>query len=249
MKRFATLIATLGLAVAALAIAGCGSTTSSGNSDGGGETLTVGLPTPITSFDPWSAPAGLNQEIQEIGAAYDSLLHVDVKGKPVPWLATSWKFSGPNVLTLKLRNDVSFTDGTKFNAEAVKANFEYAENNKNPGECNSFIEGVETKVLSPTSVRLELTKPDPDILTDLGTCAGNMVSPKALKEPKSLKTAPSGSGPYVLDEGATIPGQTWTFTRNPKYWDTKAYPFEKVVFRFISDPTALNNAARWARST
>src|SRR5260370_10952876 len=58
-------------------------------------------------------------------AVAENLLYRGPDGKLVPWLAESWTVArdGRSV-TFKLRRDVKFHDGTPFNADAVKFNFD-----------------------------------------------------------------------------------------------------------------------------
>lgn len=54
---------------------------------------------------------------------YESLVKYAEGGKIVPWLAESWKISADGkTYTFKLRKGVKFTDGTQFDADAVKKN-------------------------------------------------------------------------------------------------------------------------------
>lgn len=61
----------------------------------------------------------------------DSLVSMDENGKIGPWLAKSWEVSPDGMTyTFHLRDDVHFTDGTPFNATAVKANLDHMANPK-----------------------------------------------------------------------------------------------------------------------
>ena len=56
---------------------------------------------------------------------FDQLISADSEGNIYPGLATSWDVSSDGLeYTFSLRDDVSFHDGTKFNAAAVKATFD-----------------------------------------------------------------------------------------------------------------------------
>jgi peptide/nickel transport system substrate-binding protein len=70
-----------------------------------------------------------------------------------------------------------------------------------------------------------------------------MASPKAIED-GSLKNGPVGTGPYTLDSGATTAGSQYTFVRNKAYWNAEAFPFDKIVFKPLNDPTAVLNALR-----
>ena len=209
-----------------------------------GGTLTLGVTQSApTTFNPWGEGAGINGSLWLNGSLYDSLTRLDGNGKVLPGVATSWTVAG-NVVTLQLRTGITFDDGTPLDAAAVKANFDYASAQPNGAECNQYITGVQTTVLSPTSVQLTLKAPVPGILQDLGQCAGFMVEPKALTNDAGLKTAPAGSGPYVLDTADTVIGQKYVFTKRPGYWDDASYPFAKVEEIVYASTTAADNAAK-----
>ena len=88
-----------------------------------GGTLVIGLDQEPPTLDPHASPSAVTYQI--IASVTESLLYKGRDGKLVPWLAESWTSSpdGRSV-TFKLRKDVKFHDGTPFNAEAVKANFD-----------------------------------------------------------------------------------------------------------------------------
>jgi peptide/nickel transport system substrate-binding protein len=208
-----------------------------------GGTLTIAEQGTINTFDPWGPGIGLNGSMMYEPAVYDELLHLSNTGKIVPWLATSWKVNGRDI-TMTLRQGVQFVDGTAFNAAAVKANLDYAQSTKTPGQCNGFLKAVVTNVTGTYSVRLHLRQPNPDLLLNMATCAGYMVSPQALKNPAGLTTTPDGTGPYTYDPSASVQGQKWVFNKRANYWNPAAYPFSTVVFTFFRDQTAADNAGR-----
>ena len=129
MFRRKTLAMVAGVAAVAMAVTGCGgsSTTSSGGGGGGtgssssAGTLTLGMLVPATTFS--AQDMNFANESPYRQAVYDTLLKADPTGKVEPDLATEWKYNDDKtVLTLTLRNDVKFTDGTTFNADAAAQN-------------------------------------------------------------------------------------------------------------------------------
>src|SRR5699024_8475427 len=107
--------------------AGCGT----GSSESGGSVdkeadLQVGYNV-ADSLDPREAPEP-GQQLLSTWPVYDRLIRVNTDAEYVPMLATDWEFSGDgSTLTLELRKDVTFSDGSDFDAEAVKANLEWAQ--------------------------------------------------------------------------------------------------------------------------
>ncbi len=241
------LAAALGGIVLLAGVAACGSSGDSddGDSNGAAGSLNIGYAGAAPpGFDPHSGATG---SFQAIFPAYDTLLHVDAEGALQPWLATEWEFVDPKTLELKLRDDVTFTDGTKFDAEAVKANLEYERDNPQGTGFQVYFKPVtDIQAVDATTVRLKLAEPNPGLPFDLSQNPGQMVSPKALANPEGLASAPVGTGPYVVDTAATREGTTLAWKRNPDYWaaDQDEFPFDEIVYTFGQDPTAIRNAAQ-----
>ncbi len=108
-----------------LSACGGGGANTSGTTSGTpktGGTLRVAQETEINTLDPNAS--GLLVEREIYYNLYDSLLGIDAKLNFVPELATAWKFTDDKTLTLTLRKDVKFQDGTAFNADAVKFNLD-----------------------------------------------------------------------------------------------------------------------------
>ncbi|WP_339389138.1 ABC transporter substrate-binding protein, partial [Vibrio caribbeanicus] len=71
---------------------------------------------------------------------YEGLIHLGDKGQFEPWLATSWSTSEDGkTYTFKLRDGVTFSDGTPFTAQVVKANFDALLDNVNR---HSWLESI-----------------------------------------------------------------------------------------------------------
>lgn len=185
-------------------------------------------------------PGYFEQYLQPV---YDQLLRLNKTGAPIPYLATSWTYNAKQtVLTLHLRSGVKFTDGTPFNAQAVKTNLLYTKSGTSTTASQlKLISGIQA--VGTSTVIITLSSPDPSFLPNLGGTAGMMASPKAIAGGK-LSTQPVGSGPYELDAGQTTAGATYTFTRNPNYWNKQDFPFDTVVLKVFTDPNAELNGLR-----
>jgi peptide/nickel transport system substrate-binding protein len=177
---------------------------------------------------------------------FEALLTHDSQGGYLPWLSTGHEVSADGkTYTFKLRTDVTFTDGTKFDAEAVKANID-----------QFFVEGYQPTVLAvqlrnldrvevadPATVVFHLKQPDVLLLDFLSSPQGAQVSPKSLKEAKNLKAGGpelAGTGPFLLDHYTA--GQEVVFTKNPAYnWapanagHTGAAYLDRITYRFLKE--------------
>jgi peptide/nickel transport system substrate-binding protein len=176
-------------------------------------------------------------------AVYDTLLKADPDGKVVASLATEWKYNDTKtVLDMTLRGDVQFTDGTKFNADAAAQNLKRFQNGNSPNK--SFLASMaDAKAVDDTHLQITLKESDPGLLVSLTRNAGMVQSPASFNKP-DIKTNPVGSGPYILDTGATVIGSTYTFNKNPNYWDKASQHYDKLVLKVFNDPTAMLNAVK-----
>jgi peptide/nickel transport system substrate-binding protein len=230
------------VAVAALVLTACsggGSTPAPAASAAKGGTLTIGALVDVKSFDP--AQSHIGHYLQYDQPVYDSLLRREPDGKLVPMLATKWSYNSDNtVLTLTIRSDVKFSDGTKLDAAAVKLNLDRFRTGNGPDASTlAQVSGVEAK--DATTVVITLKAADPAMLDYLGNADGFIASPKAIEGGK-IDTAPVGSGPYTLDAASTVAGSTYTFVKSKNYWDPSLQVYDKIVVKPILDTTAMLNA-------
>jgi len=229
------------VALAGVVLTACGGTNTSGGGPGPGAptTLTIANQSANNSFD--RSQIGIGHNIQYWMPVYDTLLVKTPEGEIVPNMATEWSYNDDaTVLTLTLRDDITFTDGEQFNADAVKANLEYLK--EGTGESSYMAASIdEFEVISDTEIALHLSAPDPGLVEYLSVVGGAMASPKSLGSGDPATTA-IGSGPYELVEAK--PGNEYTYERNDEYWNPDAFPFDEIVIKTILDPTARLNALK-----
>lgn len=244
------------VAAAALFLAACTSGGSSPEEESGepvaGGTLTYASGDAEPScLDPH---VGGNYPQALIATQYlESLVSLDEDGEVVPWLATEWSESDDGTAwELRLRDDVTFTDGTPFDAEAVAANIAHVQD---PATASSTGYLALAKVQDVVAVedhlvRLELSEPDSALLESLSQVWVAMESPKALERSQEENcAAPVGTGPFVVDEWDRQ--ESVTLVRNEDYVsppgdvevpDGGALPYlDTIVWRFIPD-----SASRYA---
>jgi peptide/nickel transport system substrate-binding protein len=222
-----------------VALGGCDGAAGSSAEKGG--ILTLATAVDINSFAP--ADSRDAHYVQFYQPVYDSLIRIAPDGSYQPMLATAWQYDAARTdLHLTLRSGVSFTDGTPFDGNAVKANLEAVARGTGTS-APAFASIKDITVSDQTGVDLRLSRPDPGLIRQLGLPGGMMASPKVVGT-DALKTTPVGTGPYTLDAKATTRTVQYTYVRNPKYWDAGAYPYDKIVLKPILDGTARLNAIR-----
>ncbi|MEV4110113.1 ABC transporter substrate-binding protein [Nonomuraea sp. NPDC049695] len=177
---------------------------------------------------------------------FDALISKAEDGTFRPWLAKSWKVSDDGLTyTLDLRDDVTFHDGTKFDAAAVKANLDQF---KAPG-YNPAVAAIQLKALDkaevagPYTLKITLKEPDGLFLDFLSSPYAGQVSPKSLKSAKDLKFGGIdlvGTGPFILDR--YVQGQEIHYRRNPAYnWPPAGAAHQgpahlsEITYRFLPE--------------
>jgi len=158
-----------------------------------------------------------------------------------PALATDWDISDDGlVYTFHLRKGVNFQDGTPFNAEAMKFNFDrmlkddHPYHNTGPFPLAFFFSSIkETTVVDDSTVRFTLSQPYAPLLSNLAYPTGLLVSPAAVKKfGTEYGRHPVGTGPFRFVKWES--NVQVLVEKNPDYWGTPA-GVDQVVFRPITD--------------
>lgn len=140
-------------------------------------------------------------ETQLILQVFDQLIGSDENNAYFPSLATSWEMAPDGMsITLKLRNDVTFHDGSKFNAEAVKFTFDSIRKPELGSRAAIDILGpyAGTDVLGEYEVKIRYTRPYAAAIASLSQNELSPVSPAAVKAlgDAGFGAAPVGAGPF-----------------------------------------------------
>ncbi|WP_432970957.1 ABC transporter substrate-binding protein [Dactylosporangium sp. CA-233914] len=242
MRRFAAVVVVAGLLLAA-----CGGGADEPADDAGapvqGGSLTWAVETEPITFNPHQYAQAKARLL--VWNSFEALLTHDDKGGYLPWLARSYDVSADGLTyTFKLRDDVTFHDGEKFDAAAVKANLDqlfapgYA-----PSVTSTQLKNFkDAQVVDPATIAVHLKQPDGLILDFFASPQGAQISPKSLKSPDLKAGGPDvvGTGPFILDRYTK--GQEVHYKRNPAYkWapadaghQGPAY-LDEVTYRFLKE--------------
>ncbi|GGD86936.1 ABC transporter substrate-binding protein [Microbacterium murale] len=265
------LIAVTGTAIAAMLLAGCVASDrgdDSGDAEGDVDsTFVFAASSDPASLDPAFAQDGETFRVSR--QIFEGLVGTEPgTADPAPLLAESWEPSEDNLsYTFTLKEDVTFQDGTPFNAEAVCVNFDrwynwtglaaseafgYYYNKLFHGYASNPADAV-YKSCTPDgdySVTVELNKPFAGFIPALSLPAFAMQSPAAMQEFAADEVGGSAEAP-ALSEYAMghpvgtgpfqfeewAPGEQVTLKSYPDYWGEKGQ-IEEIIFRTIDDPTA-----------
>jgi peptide/nickel transport system permease protein/peptide/nickel transport system substrate-binding protein len=198
-----------------------------------GGTLKLSAFGDITSFDPMTGRSG--EDHMQLYPLYDTLVDYDFDSLAArPGLATAWNYTTPTTLVMDLRSGVTFHDGTPFDADAVKFNFD---RNRTHPRSNiradiAFVDSVDAT--SPTQVTLHLKQPDTALPLILADRAGMMVSPAAAKKfGDDFDRNPVGTGMMKFvewrDKDRTV------YTRNENYWKPNRPYLDGMRYALIAE--------------
>ncbi|GAA3112450.1 peptide/nickel transport system substrate-binding protein [Kribbella aluminosa] len=250
-RRLAGVVAAFAL-LATAACSGNGGQTAAGaqvaEADRNGGTLNIGLSADPTGID----AAVVNQVWRTVARALsDSLVFYNPDTKKLePWLATSWTVS-PDARTysFKLRDDVTFHDGTKLTSAVVKANLESLNRPGIHSSAKTIVQGI-SKITMPTEhdITVQFGQPNAAFLVSLSRAYVGIVSEKTAKLPVAERQKwIDGSGPFYLQE--YVPNQRIVLKKRDDYhWapayfkhDGPAY-LDQVVYKIIPEDSVRNGA-------
>jgi peptide/nickel transport system substrate-binding protein len=197
--------------------------------------LRVGLAEDPDVLDPTLARTFVGRIV--FAALCDKLLEIDEKLAIQPQLATSWDWSADNkALTMKIRPGVTFHDGEKLDAAAVKFNLERHKTLPGSNRRGELAPLASVDVVDPMTVKLNLSAPFSPLLAALADRAGMMVSPKAAQAAgANFGAKPVCSGPFKFAE--RVAQDRIVLERYDGYWNKAQIHFDKAIYTPIVDAT------------
>lgn len=181
-----------------------------------------------------------NSAIVFMSPAYETLAEFDEKAEIVPKLALSWETAPEEPsITWHLREDVKFSDGAIFNAEAVKRNIEEYQSCSR-SETSNITECI---VVDEYTVKMVLGHWDTSAVESIGTFIFFM-SPDALDaydvDTLSASATSYGTGPFVIS--SFEPNVQTSYVKNENYWQEGLPYLDGVEIIYIGEASTLNAA-------
>ena len=223
MNRFKSLMT--GVAAATLAVAATGAWAK--------EDITVALQLEPPHLDPTSAAAGAIDSVL-YSNVFEGLTRFMGDGSVVPGLAESWEISEDGqTYTFKLREGVTFHDGSTMDADDVKFTLDRINAEDSANAQKALYSAIsEVNVIDPQTVEVKLSEPNGNMLFNLAWGDAVIVAPESIE---NIKQTPIGTGAFKFDDWSQ--GDKITLSRYEHYWGEPA-TLEAATFKFISDPTA-----------
>ncbi len=230
-----------GLLVLVFLLAGCGTQSAQRNE----RTLVYGLTLEPSGFDPHI------HQSSELGIVlrqvYDTLVYRHPETREIiPGLATEWEISEDGrVYTFRLRQDVTFHDGTRFDANAVAANLDRIMELGPLSQRARFLLGPYERyeLVDSYTIQIVLSSSFSPLLDALSQVYLGMASPLALSEYSNNRYQfhQVGTGPFRFEK--YTPGSEIVLERyedynwGPDFYQTPADDaVQRIQYRFFTDP-------------
>jgi peptide/nickel transport system substrate-binding protein len=119
-----------------------------------------------------------------------------------------------NHAIITLRDDITWSDGSKVSSSDVITTFDHLTSGKNP-DAHKFAHIKEYKAIDNNTIEVMLNRPDPDFIYNLSTAGATLIK-------QDGDNPPIGTGPYVLSTTSITAEQSEVYlTANPNYWGSK----------------------------
>jgi peptide/nickel transport system substrate-binding protein len=178
-----------------------------------------------------------------MGYFHEKLMFTDGSYNPtVSWLAEQLSWENPQEVLMRLRDGVTFHDGSPFDAKSVKFQIDWI---RNPGSKTwdaSWLAQLDAvEVVDERTLRWKFKTPWAGFAGVVSNVPGYVMSAKALQEDaEKYDSQPQGTGPFILEEAS--PGNFLKLKRNPNWWFAKASNnpdmpyFDGILVTVIPDP-------------
>jgi peptide/nickel transport system substrate-binding protein len=202
-----------------------------------GGTITIINGSDIKSWDPaitgGTFPGG---PMDVLDAVYGFLVYVDVNANVVGGMAESFTSTDALTWTLKLRDGLKFSDGTPYDTEAVKYNWERAADPATAAPTQAFmaswVKGI--KLVDARTLTVTLPAPNGNFAAQIAELAPFVASPTMLKAAATkADIKPVGAGAFLLESWNQ--GIGLTLKRNPNYWDQPRPYLDTLKFAVIPE--------------
>ena len=238
------------VAFAAMTLSGAGLVSGSGSSAWAADeatTLKIGMTVGIDNPNIWALNS--TSEWSAVTLQYDMLMKFsDEDLSASPGLAESCEHNPAyTTWTCTLREGLTWSDGTPLTSRDVAFTYRFVIDQGFSYFTSYFPKGSTFE--TPDDRTIVWNSPEPTRGMDLPPWVyivpehvwGPYIG-KTNKEIKQAAVLPNVvSGPYVMTEA--VPGQSWTFERNPNFWGT-APAYDRIVFRLYTNQEAMVQALK-----
>lgn len=194
------------------------------------QNLTIGIPVAsIANLDPHGALTNVQGNLQMNAQIFDTLVDF-VDGAYVPALATEWSANEDATRwTFKLRDGVTFSDGSTFDAEDVRTSMERVVTLAGP--LAGIFKPLTLEIVSPNEIAISSEVGQGALLGKLFMLA---IGPSEQLD-DDFGLGPIGTGPFIVEQ--FDPSLGVTLKANPNHW-RGAPKLDQVTVKLIPEQAA-----------
>lgn len=207
-----------------------------------GGTLRIGIEAESDGLNPTANNFAISAYLMG-DTVFEPLFYIDEEGDWFPWLAESAEPIGDgSTWEIKLREGITFHDGTPLNAEALVANFESAITDPiiSLAIIPSYPAENRYEIVDDLTVRYNLVRPTAHYPVNLTSQLGMIASPEwlaAAAENEALNQEPVGTGPFKIDQRDL--DRLTRVVRNDDYWQGTEDIYLDAIEFYITTDTAV----------
>lgn len=205
-----------------------------------GGTINYSYNTEPQSVDPATCAIGIG--LAPCQAVFGALMYYDIEsGEFEPGMAESLTTEDGQTWMLELRPNMTFTDGTPFDADAVAFNWQRILDPALLSSSAVTAKSISWEVIDPQTVKITADKVNHQLPLSFTEDLAFIGSPTAIaaKGP-DFGNSPVGAGPFTLTSWSR--GSEMVLDRNPNYWDQPRPYVDRVVMKTIAADDQRFNA-------
>lgn len=217
-----------------------------------GGTFTVLLGAEGNGFDPSFSTGSIGgTDPLKLFAVYDGLIYADgASGSVVPQTATQMTTTDAITWKLTIRPGIKFTDGTDYNAAAVKYNWDRCRDDASlacsqAATLKTWNYSVGSDPLTLTIALPSANGQFPRVISIGGGGLSAIASPKWLNGKSRadvLNSDPVGAGPFVMRISDWQRDSQLKMSRNPNYWNSPKPYIDQLIFKPVVDDQQRANS-------
>ncbi|MCI1999752.1 MAG: ABC transporter substrate-binding protein [Clostridia bacterium] len=200
--------------------------------------LRIAFPSTLTSADVTNSTSATM--LKETAGVAETLVYADSNFKLQPMLATEWEMTGDNTWVFKLRDNVTFHDGTPFNAKAVKWCIERSLKENSELAGTTYIQSVE--VIDDHTVQFTTSERTTDLPAAMSYVGTAIIAPSSVDKSGSF-ILPIGTGPFKAESFDETTG-IFTAVRSDNYWGDINTSVTKRIVKSMPDASARSLAVQ-----
>lgn len=215
----------------------------------GGELVFAGQQQVPVNLDPLISPTATGVSVYRSSGVYwypifGALVYEDWESASVePWMAESLEIGeDASQWILTLRDGINFTDGTKYDAEAVKFSWELIGSTETSPLNRAYRNSIKSlDVVDPLTLEINLLAPNAAFDFVVARTFPFVLSPAQLQaDPDGFGQAPIGAGPFMVDSWDPTNGEV-VLVRNEDYWDSPRPYLDGLTIKTIRDDAQRYN--------